>query len=725
MDDKEDKPLKSSENDEALLSEIRKFYDYANGYWSPIYLQGREDKEFVTIDGMQWDADAKKERDCDNLPSLSINLTRTYCRQQINTQRQNRPQIDPIPVDSNADIETAKTIKGLVKDTEVISDAESAYDAAAENAVYGGIGFIRVTTDYVSDDSFDQEPRIIAVHNSESILIDPTSKALDGSDNTRALVMSWEDKQKIIDEHGEDAVSDFESIDKMYTSWFNISEEKVLIAEYFYLDQEKKELCLLGDGSTKWKDELIAGENVLKTRTSFKKTIKWCKVSGSKVLDRTEFVGQHIPVVPVYGEVTWIGEDRYVYSLVHFAKDPQRLYNYWKSTEAHQLAEMSDAPYVAAVGQLEGYEEEWQNPKGLRVLHYNNVDDVTGQPLSPPQRQGFPGSPTGVLNAAMGAQQSITDVLNMHAPAMGSSQNDQSGVALGKLQNQQETSNYHFPDNLNKSIAQIGRILLPCYQAFYTDERIKRIMGEDGKPKMVTLNAPPEGELKKDQKLSKNGWLNDLTVGRYDIRMQTGANFNTQRQETAALLQQLVQADPSIMQVAGDLVLRSIDGVGINEIADRVERTIPPNIKNDTEQQPQLPPEVQQHLQQADMQMQQIQQALQQAQKIAEDKQAQMQVDLQKAQLDSDTKIHIAQLNNDSKSDINELTQAVKLMLQNMQPPPQLVQDVNQDLAEEEMPELDLGVPIQQDYALDDSQIENNVPQMVAATQDVPDVNQG
>ncbi len=755
LDEEKDEDSSTSrlkkKTDDEILEEIRDFLSEAQNYWNPIYAKGREDKEFVTIDGAQWDAIAKKERDEDNLPSLEINLARTYCRQQINTQRQNRPQIQPVPVDSAADIETAKTLKGLVKDTEVVSDAESAYDAAAENAVYGGMGFIRVITDYVSEDSFEQEPRIVAVHNTESVYIDPMSKALDGSDNTRALVKSWVDREQLIKEHGDDAVRDFDTDLSDMLSWYNQSDKKVLVAEYFTLDQEEKELCLLGDGTTKWKSDVIAGEHVIKTRKSAKKVINWYKVSGNKVLDRTIFVGQLIPVVPVYGEVTWIGEDRHVFSLVHFAKDPARLFNYWKSTEAHQLSEMSDAPYVAAVEQIAGYEEEWKHPKGLRVLHYNYKDDQTGQQLPPPQRVGFPGSPSGVLNAAMGAQQSIVDVLNMHAPAMGSSQSDQSGVAIGKLQTQQETSNFHFPDNLNKSIAQIGRILIPQYQAFYTEEHIKRIIGDDGKPQTVTLNQPmqPNQPLQKGQTLSKNGWLNDLTVGRYDVRMQTGANYNTQRQETASVLQQLVRADPSLMQKAGDLILRSLDGVGIAEIADRVERSIPPQLKNDPNApgpngQPPLPPEVQQHIQQADATVQQLQQQLGQLQAAVTDKQAERNHKAQLAEMDAQVKLAIAQMNNESKENLNELTNAVKLMLQHMQVPPALAAEVDQQLMQPDpnqgvnpnpyqdshlspqqagffmpeqgqapMPESMQNMP--HPFALDDGQIESSAHPMAAA----------
>ncbi len=684
QDAKEDRQAKP---DEDLLAEIQDFLQTAQGYWDPIYEQGRADKEFVTVDGAQWDAGAKKSRDADGLPSLEINLVRTYCRQQINTQRQNRPQIEPVPVDGDADVATAKTIKGLVKDTEIASDAESAYDAAAENAVYGGIGFIRVTTDYVGADSFAQEPKIVAIHNPESVYIDPTSKALDGSDNRRALVLSWLDRQKVMDEYGEDAVDDFAGgrlSNTEMAAWYNQSDSKVLIAEYFCIESETRELCLLADGQVKWRDKVGQGDRVVKSRMSSNDVVRWYKVSGSSVLDRTRFVGQQIPIVPVYGEVTWIGERRHVLSLVHFAKDPQRLYNYWKSTEAHQLSEISDAPYLATPAQLAGFEDEWQHPKGLKVLHYNDVDDATSKSLPPPQRQGFPASPSGVLNAAMGAQQSIVDVLNMHAPAMGHAQNDQSGVALGKLQNQQETSNFHFADNLNKSIAQVGRLLLPCYQAFYSEGTIRRILGEDGKSQMAVLNSPPTAPLAKGQVISKNGWLNDLTVGRYDIRMQTGANFVTQRQETAAMLQALVKVAPQLMQIAPDLIVRTMDGVGINEIADRLERTVPPQIKDDPAGQqggqPPLPPGVAQQMQQLDGLVQHQQQQLSELTAQVNDKQAERQHKEHLAQLDAQVKLQVASLNNHAKADMNELTQAVKLMLQHLQVPAALMANVEGDL---------------------------------------------
>ena len=179
MDKKQDK------KQDQILSEIRQNLKTAEEYWQDNYERGVEDKEFVTVEGAQWEKGAVAKRRVDGKPSLEFNLSRAYYRQQINTQRQNRPQAKVIPVDNGADPEIAGIIEGLIKDTEEGSDAESAYDTAAENAVYGGIGFFRIITDYVNELSFNQEPRFTPVHNPHAVYIDPLSRVLDGSD------MNW------------------------------------------------------------------------------------------------------------------------------------------------------------------------------------------------------------------------------------------------------------------------------------------------------------------------------------------------------------------------------------------------------------------------------------------------------------------------------------------------------------------------------------------------------
>ena len=110
-----------------ILDEIKQRLKQAEDYWQENYQRGVEDKEFVTVEGAQWGLHEVQKRKDDGKPSLEFNMCRAYCRQQINTQRQNRPQAKVVPVDNGADADKANLIEGLIKDTEVATDAESSY----------------------------------------------------------------------------------------------------------------------------------------------------------------------------------------------------------------------------------------------------------------------------------------------------------------------------------------------------------------------------------------------------------------------------------------------------------------------------------------------------------------------------------------------------------------------------------------------------------------------
>jgi hypothetical protein len=73
------------------------------------------------------------------------------------------------------------------------------------------------------------------------------------------------------------------------------------------------------------------------------------------------------------------------------------------------------------------------------------------------------------------------------------------------------------------------------------------------------------------------------------------------------------------MQVAGDLVMRSADFPMAEQLAERLEKTLPPELRDQKKgEEGQVPPEVQQHMQQMDQQIQQLGQALEAAATHAE-----------------------------------------------------------------------------------------------------------
>lgn len=649
-----------SKDNESILQEVKDNLSIAEAAWHDNYVRGTNDKKFVTVKGEQWESDKIAQRELAGQPSLEINLLRAYCNQQENTQRQNRPQAKVVPVDNDADPEIAKLLEGLIKDIEEASDFESACDTAVSNAIFGGIGFVRIITDFVSEDSFNQEPRYMAVHNPHAVYIDPQSKAYDGSDMNWAIVGEWVEKKSIEKQYGKDVIVDFDMDD--YSQWHNEKDNLVRIVEYFKKEEVADTLLMLSDDTVGFKSVILKETGmseeelnslVQNQRETTRTEIKWFKVSGNKVLDETTFPGKYIPIVPVYGGVTFVEEERYIFSLIHFAKDSQKLYNYWKSTEAEvlqQTQKYQDKPVVSAEA-VSGHEDMWQNPQRYAALYYNQVSDLNG-PQSPPFRMSPAQPPIAILGAAESSKQSITDILNMHAPLMGGDSQEVSGVAIGMRQRQSETAQFNFQDNTNKMVRQCARILVGLIQALYTVPMMRRIIGADGESKTIKLFDE-----------TAEGVLADVTIGRYDVRMDTGPSYNTQREQNFQMIMQLLSMNPELFAIIGDILLQNSPLLNAKEIADRIKKTMPPNLLGDEGEMNQE--QAQAQVQQMDQLIQKMTSDIKQLQKLVDDKDKDRQLEMLKTQLQAKKDIQVAQINAASRADVQELRGLVDLIKQN------------------------------------------------------------
>ena len=664
----------SEKEKESILDEVKNNLKYAEDEWKDNYERGIKDKEFVTVKGAQWDKGSVEKRTEEGRPSFEINLLRAYCNQQENTQRQNRPQAKVVPVDNGADPEIAKLLEGLIKDTEEASDFESACDTAVSNAIFSGIGFVRIVTDYVSDDSFNQEPRFMAVHNPQAVYIDPQSKAYDGSDMSWAIVGEWVEKDVITKQYSKDSIADVDM--EQYSDWYSDQDNLVRIVEYFKKEEVLDTLWMLNDGTIDFKSKILKDFDVTEEdlraeglveneRETTRTAIKWYKVSGNKVLDETEFPGKYIPIVPVYGGVTFIEEERYIFSLIHFAKDPQRLYNYWKSTEAEvlqQTQKYQDKPIIGAEA-VKGYEDMWQNPSKVAALYYNQVSE-NGEVQPAPYRMSPAQPPIAILGAAESSKQSITDILNMHAPMMGGDSQEVSGVAIGMRQRQSETAQFNFQDNTNKMVRHCARILIGLYQALYTVPMMRRIIGVDGEAQTVNLF---------DQ--TAEGVIADVTVGRYDVRMDTGPSYNTQREQNFQMIMQLLSMNPQLFAIIGDILLQNSPLLNAKEIAERIKKTMPPNLLG--EEGDLNPEQAKAQIQQMDQLVQKMTADLEKLQKLVDDKEMDRQLETFKAELEKEKAIQVAKINASSRADQEEIKGLVTLLKEKIalaNAPPQWIQ---------------------------------------------------
>ena len=559
--------------------------------------------------GDQWPVEIQNSRNLEARPCLTINKIDAYVRQVTNQQRMNRPRIKVHPVNNEADLKIAQIIEGITRHIEVNSNADTAYDTAFDYAVRMGWGYLRVNTRYVREDSFDQEIYIDSIDNPFTVYFDPNSVLPDGSDAERCLVTTLMDKHRFRTEYpGANDGANFtqRSVGDSTASW--VTKEDIRIAEYFYIKRVKSKLYQLSNGQSMFADSKdfferveASGLTILNERESYKKQVHWCKMTAMEILDERILPNRWIPIVPVYGATVTIEDKRKRYGLVRFAKDPQRMYNFWRTSMTESVALAPKAKWLLAEGQDEGHEQEWAlaNQKSYPVLRYKQKD-IEGNPAPVPTRLQPEPPPAGIMESAAAISADLQMVIGIVDPNQLPSGNI-SGKALAGQQNQVDLSNFHFYDNLTRSIRQVGKLILDLIPKYYDTERVVRIIGDDGKPDMVTLNQrtqTAEGIVKV---------LNDVTVGEYDIVMDTGPAFQTKRQQAVEAMLPLM-AKEEVFQAAGDLFFRNMDFPGADTIADRLA-ALNPLAQIDTKSD--VPPHVQMKLAQQDQMIQQLQQQMQ------------------------------------------------------------------------------------------------------------------
>lgn len=588
------------------INEAIKFWRLVNDADSTNRAEALMDVKFAA--GDQWPVEIQNSRNLESRPCLTINKIDAYIRQVTNQQRMQRPRIKVHPVNNLADYKIAQVIEGITRHIEVNSNADTAYDTAFDYAVRMGWGYWRINTRYVSEDSFDQEIYIDTIDNPFTVYFDPNSILPDGSDAERCLITTVMDK-KIFRENypSADDGANFQqrSTGDDTASW--ITKEDIRVAEYFWIERERAKLYLLSDGTSGFADSdnffarvEAAGLTVVDERDSFRKAVKWIKCTAMEVLEEKTWAGKYIPVVPCYGAQVIVDDKRKKYGLVRFAKDPQRMYNFWRTSMTESVALAPKAKWLLAEGQDEGHENEWAmaNIKSTPVLRYKQKD-IEGQPAPAPTRLQPEPPPQGIMEAAGAISADLQMVLGVLDPNQLPSGNI-SGKALAGQQNQVDLSNFHFYDNMTRSIRQTGKIILDLIPKIYDTQRVMRIIGSDGQPDMTTINEQSEiGEV-----------LNDVTVGEYDVVMDTGPGFQTKRQQAVESMMPLLQGNAELFNIAGDLVFRNMDFPGADVIADRLAAMNP---LAQIDEKSDIPPEVQMRLAQSEQTIKQLQQELQAA----------------------------------------------------------------------------------------------------------------
>ncbi len=621
MIDIDDDIPQGNDLDDVVLR-ARKRFKVAQDRESIFIERFRDDMRFVVGDsdnGYQWPDIMRNQRAAAQRPMLTVNKTHMHWLRIVNDMKQNAPSIKVEASGSGATYEAAQAYEAIIRHIERRSNAQRAYDKAAEFQVAGGIGYWRVVNEYVSDNGFEQELRIEPIPNPLDVLMDPHIKKMDGSDARYAFVYVGVPTEEFRQAYPDEAIVPVE-MDSITDNEGWVTRDTVRVAEYYEVrsvrdwsyaipQPDGTYAYMLWSVMTAEEREFVkktdAGK-VLRKRRVDRKEVHWYKIAGKSVVDHRLIPGKYIPVVRVPGEELIIDGQIERKGIVRYLKDPQRMYNYNTSAQIEYGALQSKAPWLAPLQAIDGLEDYWRtaNTTPPAVLPFNAYDDQ-GREIPAPSRQDPPTAAPAYLQAMEAAANEMQMVSGHYDATMGAPSNETAGVAIQQRQRQGDLTSYHFIDAQAAAVAFTGRVLVGLIPHIYDTERVFRII-ENGHITEVhatqqDVAASMETVQDRTRLVFKPG------VGDYEVTADVGPNWATRRQEAWDSMTQIITQSPQLMQVMGDLAFRAADFPMADEIAERLKRTIPPALLGDG------PSPQEQHL------MQQLQLAQKQLQ-IAEQK---------------------------------------------------------------------------------------------------------
>jgi hypothetical protein len=575
--------------------------------------------------GEQWDETVRRQRQRDGRPTLTVNRLPQFVRQVTGDIRLNKPAIVVRPVDNGADPRTAELFAGLIRNIESVSDADTAYIQAAEHAVACGMGHFRVTTQYASDDAWEQDIRIEPVRNPFAVVWDPQASKLTREDARYCFVLERVERKAFRKRFPAASTADMDRpVPNEWRDW--VSRETVLVAEYWVRKPITKRLAALPTGEvfdvTDAPPEEMAQLEMAGARIRESASHKICSYlisAGDVLAGPFDWPGKYIPIVPVIGSEIVTGDRVIRHGLVRFSKDPQRMYNYHRSAAVEAIALAPKSPWIATPEQVKNFEEDWAraNQDNLSVLLYNPDPQAGG----PPQRIAPPPVPAALIQESALSSDDMKATTGIYDAALGQRSNETSGRAILARQREGDVGTFHYIDNLAKAIGHAGRILVDIIPRIYDTERVVRVLGEDGASDVATLNIQtPDGRR-----------LNDLAVGRYDVTVKTGPSFSTRREESAQAMLEFMRVFPQSAPLLGDMLADAMDWPGSRVIAARLKGLLPPGVaeKADAEAKgEEVPPEVMRMMQQPSPEQMKMQADLQAQQAELQMKQQQMQADM-------------------------------------------------------------------------------------------------
>lgn len=487
-----------------------------------------------------------------------FDVVRPVVRKLVAEMRRNPIDVLFRPKDG-ADPNSADVLMGMYRTDMRHNTAKISVNIAVREQIEAGVGAWRLITEYEDQDptSNNQVIRRVPIHEAcTHVVWDSNSKQMDKSDAMHCTVinaMSRDGWKAFAEKNGfdEEEIPSFQNPDMNWLfPW--LTSDVVYVGEYYEVEEKKETVFIYQDPLTGEPvsyfqrdikdviDELAdkgmvkVAEKKVKRRRVYKSIITCTTI----LKNREPIAGEHIPIVPVYGEWSFAGDKEVYEGVVRLTKDGQRLRNMIMSFNADIVARTPKKKPIFWPEQIEGYEYMYGGNDDYPYYLLNRTDENNGdlpvQPISYMENPEVPQANAYMLEAATN---SVSQVATMGVDAEAA--NGQVAFdTVNQLNMRADLETYVFQDNLATAMRRDGEIYQSMVNDIYDVPRQVMMTLEDGTEKQVQLLTQAV-----DYQTGTVVTLNDIR-GRYECYTDTGPSFQSMKEQNRAEIQELLAKVP-------------------------------------------------------------------------------------------------------------------------------------------------------------------------------------
>lgn len=485
-----------------------------------------------------------------------FDVVRPVVRKLVAEMRRNPIDVLFRPKDG-ADPNSADVLMGMYRTDMRHNTAKISVNIAVREQIEAGVGAWRLITEYEDQDptSNNQVIRRVPIHEAcTHVVWDSNSKQMDKSDAMHCTVinaMSRDGWEAFAEKNGfdDDEIPSFQNPDmNLLFPW--LTSDVVYVGEYYEVEEKKETVFIYQDPLTGEpvsyfqrdikdviddladKGMIKVAEKKVKRRRVYKSIITCTTI----LKDREPIAGEHIPIVPVFGEWSFAGDKEVYEGVVRLTKDGQRLRNMIMSFNADIVARTPKKKPIFWPEQIEGYEYMYGGNDDYPYYLLNRTDENNGdlpvQPISYMENPEVPQANAYMLEAATN---SVSQVATMGVDAEAA--NGQVAFdTVNQLNMRADLETFVFQDNLATAMRRDGEIYQSMVNDIYDVPRQVMMTLEDGTEKQVQLLTQAV-----DYQTGTVVTLNDIR-GRYECYTDTGPSFQSMKEQNRAEIKELLGA---------------------------------------------------------------------------------------------------------------------------------------------------------------------------------------